>query len=65
MRSRFAAYFAASNKMFAMTFPAVVVLAAALWTTSDSWFWVVPAVVAVIEAVAKAFEIWTRKPALA
>jgi hypothetical protein len=61
MRSRFAAYFAASNKSFALTFPAAVLCAAALWHMSDSLFWLVPAVTAAIEAAAKAYDIWIRK----
>lgn len=60
MRSRFAAYCEASNKTFAFTFPAAVVLAAMFWHLSDSWFWLVPAATAVIEAAAKAVEIWKR-----
>ena len=60
IRSRFAAYFAASNKTFAVSFPAAVVLAACLWHLSDSWLWLVPAVTAVIETMAKALEIWNR-----
>ena len=59
--SQFAAYFAASNKAFAISFPAAAVLAACLWYLSDSWLWLVPAVTAVIEAMAKALEIWNRK----
>lgn len=61
MRSRFAAYVAASNKSFALTFPAAILCAAALWSMSDSLFWLVPAVTAVIEAAAKAHEILKRK----
>lgn len=60
IRSRFSAYFSASNKTFAVSFPAAVVLAACLWHLSDSWFWLVPAVTAAIEAMAKALEIWKR-----
>ena len=61
MKARFAAYFAASNQTFAYSFPSTVVLAAALYYLSASWLWLLPAVTAVIEAMAKAFEIWTRK----
>lgn len=62
MWTRFSAYFAASNRTFACSFPAAVVLAAALYYLSASWFWLVPAVTAVIEAMAKIVEIWHRKP---
>lgn len=61
MNSRFAAYFAASNRTFAQTFPTTLVTAAALRYLSDSWFWLVPAVIAAIEAAAKAYEMWARK----
>jgi hypothetical protein len=61
MHSRFAAYFAASNKTFAYTFPVTLVVAASLRSLSDSPFWLVPAVIAAIEAIAKTCEIWTRK----
>jgi hypothetical protein len=61
MDSKFAAYFAASNKSFALTFPSILVAAAALWYLSDSLLWVVPAVIAAIEGLAKAHEIWARK----
>jgi hypothetical protein len=57
MDSRFSAYFAASNRTFAHTFPSTVVVAIALWYLSDSLFWLVPAVTAAIEAIAKAYEI--------
>jgi hypothetical protein len=58
--SRLAAYFAASNRTFAQTFPSTLLAAAALRYLSDSLFWLVPAVIAAIEATAKAYEIWTR-----
>ena len=61
MWTRFAAYFAASNRTFAYSFPSTVVLAAALYYLSASWLWLVPAVTAVIEAIAKALEIRNRK----
>jgi hypothetical protein len=38
-----------------------LVTAAALRYLSDSWFWLVPAVIAAIEAAAKAYEMWARK----
>ena len=58
MRSRFVAYYAASNKHFALNFPAAVLGAAALWYLSDSGFGVLPAAIALIEAGAKAHERW-------
>lgn len=61
MWSRFANYFAASNKSFAVTFPAAVLVAACMRSMSDHWFWMVPAAVAVIEAIAKVVEVWKRK----
>ena len=61
IRSRFAAYFAASNRTFAVSFPAAAVLAACLWHLSDSWFWLIPAVTATIETMAQALEIWKRR----
>ena len=61
IRSRFAAYLCASNKMFAVSFPSAVVLAACLWHLSESWLWSVPAVTAAIEAMAKVLELWKRR----
>ena len=61
MWTRFAAYFDASNRMFALTFPSALLLAAALWHLSDSLLWLVPAVTAMIEAMAKGVDIWKRK----
>ncbi len=63
MRTRLSAYFAVSNRTFAYSFPAAVVLAVALYYLSASWFWLVPAVTAVIEAIAKAVDIWNRRQA--
>jgi hypothetical protein len=61
LHARVSAYFAASNRTFAHTFPSILVVAAALRYLSDSWFWSVPAGIAAIELTAKAYEIWTRK----
>ena len=61
MRDRFSAYLAQSNKNFFIRFPATLACAAALWYLSHSLLCLVPLAFAVIEALAKLYEIWRRK----
>lgn len=61
MRDRFSAYLAQSNKNFSIKFPATLACAVTLWYLSHSWFCLVPLGFAVIEAMAKLYEIRQRK----
>lgn len=60
MGNRLSGYFAASNKNFAINFPAALICAVALWYLLGSFYWVIPAIFAVIEAAAKIYEIVRR-----
>jgi hypothetical protein len=61
MLNRFAGYFAATNRAFLIRFPLFLLAAASMRYSSDKFYWLVPATIAAIEAIAKAYEIWKRK----
>ena len=61
MWTKLAAYRDLSNRTFASNFPLAILCAVSLRYLSDSFFWVVPAIAAVIEAMVKGYEIWKLK----